>query len=337
MRRPLACLAFLLALLSLGPSGGESHAQDAAPQVFVARVEGAIDERTAGYVSRVVSEAAKAGARAVVLEIDTPGGSLDATQRIVQSESNAEDLPVVTYVTPRGARAASAGTFVVMGSDVAAMAPQTRLGAAHPVLATGAEIEGPLGDKVTNDAAALMVGLADAHGRDEAWAESAVRESAAVDADEALELGVVEHVEPDLRAVLDSVDGTRVEPKGITLRTRGAAIVQNPPTFEERTGVSPYLLWALAGIAALAVALAALGYWRMVRGRVTTGAEGMIGEVGTVRRPVVEGTGGLVFVHGERWRAMPEKPEHAPIRAGTRVEVVALREGAVVVRPAENP
>ena len=333
MRRPLACLAVLVPLFFFLPPA-PSHAQGEAPEVFVARVEGAVDDRTAGYVSRVVSEAGEQGAAAVVLELDTPGGSLDATQRIVRTESNAEGVPVVTYVTPRGARAASAGTFVVMGSDVAAMAPQTRLGAAHPVLSTGAEIEGPMGEKVTNDAAALMVGLADAHGRDEAWAESAVRESAAIDAAEALELGVVEHVEGDLDAVLDAADGTRIEPKGLTLRTRGAAIVQKPATFEERTGISPYLLWTLAGIAALAVGLAALGYWRMVRRRITTGAEGMIGEVGTVRRTVAEGADGLVFVHGERWRALPENPEHAPISAGTRVEIVALREGAVVVRPA---
>ena len=337
MRRPLARLAVLLVPLFFASPAAPSHAQGEAPEVFVAHVEGDIDGRTAEYVSRVVSEAGEQGAAAVVLELDTPGGSLDATQSIVRAESNAEGVPVVTYVTPRGARAASAGTFVVMGSDVAAMAPQTRLGAAHPVLPTGAEIEGPLGEKVTNDAAALMVGLADAHGRDEAWAESAVRESAAIDAAEALELGVVEHVEEDLGEVLAEADGTRIEPKGLTLRTRGAALVQKPPTFEERTGISPYLLWALAGIAVLAVALAALGYWRMVRGRITTGAEGMIGEVGTVRRTVSEGADGLVFVHGERWRAVPEKPEYVPINAGTRVEIVALREGAVVVRPAGLP
>ena len=337
MRRHLARLAVLLVPIFFASPAAPSHAQSEAPEVFVARVEGAVDDRTAGYVSRVVSEAGEQGAAAVVLELDTPGGSLEATQRIVRAESNAEGVPVVAYVTPRGARAASAGTFVVMGSDVAAMAPQTRLGAAHPVLSTGAEIEGPLGEKVTNDAAALMVGLADAHGRDEAWAESAVRESAAIGAAEALELGVVEHVEEDLAEVLAEADGTRIEPKGLTLRTRGAAIVQKPPTFRERTGISPYLLWALAGIAVLAVALAALGYWRMVRGRITTGAEGMIGEVGTVRRTVAEGADGLVFVHGERWRAVPEKPEYVPINAGTRVEIVALREGAVVVRPAGLP
>ena len=337
MRRPLICLAVLLASLSSGPLAGESRAQDEAPEVFVARIEGSIDGSTAGYVSRVVSEAEEQGAAAVVLELDTPGGSLDATQRIVTIESNAERLAVLTYVGPRGARAASAGTFVVMGSDVAAMAPQTRLGAAHPVSSTGEDIEGVLGEKVTNDSAALMAGLAGAHGRDEAWAESAVRESAVLDAAEALDLGVVESVEPDLRAVLAAADGTRVEPKGIVLRTANATLVQRPPSFEERTGISPYLLWTLAGLAALAVALAALGYWRMVRGRVTTGAEGMIGEIGTVRRPVVEGTSGLVLVHGERWRAVPEKPEYAPITTGTRVEVVALREGAVVVRPAGTP
>ena len=139
----------------------------------------------------------------------------------------------------------------------------------------------------------------------------------------------------NLRAVLAAADETRVEPKGLTLRTGDAMLVQKPPTFEERTGILPYLLWALAGIAALAAALAALGYWRMIRGRITTGAEGMIGEVGTIRQPVTEGMDGMIFVHGERWRAIAENPEYTPIRVGTKVEVVALREGAVVVRPTE--
>jgi membrane-bound ClpP family serine protease len=220
-----------------------------------------------------------------------------------------------------------------MGSDAAAMAPQTRLGAAHPVDARGGDILGSLGEKATNDAASLMKGLAEAHGRNEEWAESAVRESASIDAAEALDLGVVEHVEPDLDSFLEAVDGEKVEPKGLTLRTSGAAVVEKPMTFAERTGVPPYALWALAALSALFVLSVSLTYRRMKRWRVSTGSEGMIGEIGTVRRPVASGVGGLVFVHGERWRALPENRNSAPIKTGAEVEVVALRHGSVVVRP----
>jgi membrane-bound ClpP family serine protease len=327
----------LACLFAISFVGFSAPALAAKPEVHVARIEGPIDERTAGYVGRVISSAERAGARAVVLEINTPGGALGATQEIVQAESNAEALPIISYVGPRGAQAASAGTFVVMGSDVAAMAPQTRLGAAHPVAADGKDIPGDLGAKATNDAAALMAGLAEAHGRNGGWAEDAVRESAAVDAAEALELGIVEYVEPDLRAVLEAADGERVGPKNVTLRLEGAAIVQQPPTFAERTGIPRYVLWGGAALAALFVAAVAYTYFTMRSWRVTTGVEGMIGEVGTVRRPVLGDASGWVFVHGELWRAVPESPDLVPIKAGTEVEVVALRRGAVVVRPMEGP
>ena len=327
-------LPYLFAITLLGFS---APALAAPPEVHVARIEGPINERTAGYVARVISDAERADARAVVLEINTPGGTLGATQEIVQAESNAEALPVISYVGPRGAQAASAGTFVVMGSDVAAMAPQTRLGAAHPVAAGGRDIPGDLREKATNDAAALMAGLAEAHGRNGVWAENAVRESAAVDAAEALELGIVEYVEPDLRAVLEAADGERVEPKNVTLRLEGVAIVQRPPTFAERTGIPRYVLWSAAALAALFVAAVAFTYLRMRGLPVSTGAEGMIGEVGTVRRPILQDAGGWVFVHGELWRAVPESPDLVPIKVGAEVEVVALRRGAVVVRPMEGP
>ena len=324
---PLLMYAFLASWAE------ESAAQNDTPQVFLARIEGQIDGRTAAYVERVISEAKDAQAEAVVLELNTPGGSLDSTQEIVEAESNAGDVAVITYVTPHGAQAASAGTFVVMGSDVAAMAPQTRLGAAHPVDAFGQNIPGALGEKVTNDLVALITGLADAHGRNEEWAEDAVRKSASVDAEEALELGIVEHVEPDLEAVLEAVDGERVEPKGLTLSTREATIVQKPMTFKELTGFSPYVLLVATMLLALFVTTVLFAYRRMRRWRVSTGREGMIGEVGVVRQPVVKGVGGLVFVHGERWRAVPEDPENAPIKTGAEVEVVGFRAGAVVVRP----
>jgi len=327
----------LACLLAIPFVGFSASALAATPEVYVAQIKGPIDERTAGYVGRVISSAERADARAVVLEINTPGGSLGATQEIVQTESNAEAVPVISYVGPRGAQAASAGTFVVMGSDVAAMAPQTRLGAARPVAADGGDIPGDLRAKATNDAAALMTGLAEAHGRNGGWAEDSVRESAAVDAAEAMELGIIEYVEPDLRSVLEAADGERVGPKHVTLRLEGAAIVQAPPTFAERTGIPRYVLWGAAALVALFVAAVAYTYFRMRGLPVSTGVEGMIGEVGTVRRPILEGASGWVFVHGELWRAASESPDLVPIKAGTEVEVVALRRGAVVVRPIKVP
>jgi membrane-bound ClpP family serine protease len=152
------CLVLLLGVALFLWGCGTPGVRSAAAEIYVARLDGQIDGRAAGYVERVISEAEEAEARAVVIKLDTPGGRLDHTQRIVESTSNAEGTPVITYVSPQGARAASAGTFIVMASDVAAMAPQTTIGAAAPVDVFGRDIPGILGEKVTNDAVALIRG-----------------------------------------------------------------------------------------------------------------------------------------------------------------------------------
>jgi membrane-bound serine protease (ClpP class) len=312
------------------PEGG-----DEAGRVHLARLDGEVNGRTAGYLTRVISEAEEADARAVVIEIDTPGGRLDDTRTIVEAQSNARNLPVVAYVSPQGARAASAGTFIVMASDVAAMAPQTTIGAAAPVDPFGRDLPAILGEKVTNDAASLLTGLAAAHGRNEEWAEDAVRESASANAGEALEIGVVEYVEPDLRAVLAAADGERVEPKGIVVETAGAAIVSRSPTFGERFGVPLYAVVVPAVLAILAVAGLLLTVLRTNRSRVRTGREGMIGEVGVVRRAIEGPSGGTVFVHGELWSALPETAGET-LAPDTEVEVVGFRRTALIVRHAEG-
>jgi len=299
-------------------------------------VDGEIDARAAEYVGRVISTAAEEDAAAVVIELDTPGGDLDSTRKMVQAESNADTVPVITYVTPRGARAASAGTFIVMGSDVAAMAPQTRLGAAAPVTAFGQDIPGTLGDKVENDAAAFITGLAQAHGRDEKWAESAVRDAEALDAAAALEMGVVEHVEPDIQAILRAVDGQKVEPKGLTLKTAGATLVQQRPSLGERFGAWVYVVAGLVVFSVLMLGGAVLAARGMRGLRVSTGKEGMIGEIGTVRRRVVGSSGGTVFVHGELWKAIPENADAPALEPDTEVEIVGFRRTAIVVRSIGN-
>ena len=144
---------------------------------------------------------------------------------------------------------------------------------------------------------------------------------------------MVEYVEPDLESVLDAADGERVEPKGISLDLAGATLVERPPTFKERFGVPLYAL-VIPAVLVLLVAVGAVLYvLRTSRWRVSTGREGMIGEIGVVRRPVTGGSGGMVFVHGELWGAVPEDPSTAPLEADTEVEIVGFRRSAVVVRP----
>ena len=326
-------MAIACALMS---GRADAVSQSNEPEVFVARVDGEIDGRAAEYVGRVISDAGDADASAVVVTLDTPGGRLDATQQMVEDMSAAKEVPVIAYVSPQGARAASAGTFIMMGSDVAAMAPQTRLGAATPVDAFGQDIPGDLGKKVTNDAAAFISGLADAHGRNEAWAESAVTEAAALDASEALDRGVVEYVQPDLKSVLKAADGATVEPKGLTLQTAGAAIVQKPLSFEERFGIPLFALVVPIVVVVLFGAGAVFAILRSRRWRAMTGREGMIGEIGTVRVGISGSSSGMVFVHGELWRAMPEDPDAPPLEPGSDIEIVDFRRAFAIVRPAKE-
>lgn len=320
----LILLAAVLAVGCGGPADGDN-------EVFVATVEGDINDRAADYIERVISEAEEAEASAVAIELDTPGGALEATERIIDSIGAASETPVIVYV-PRGGAAISAGTFVVMASDVAAMAPGTRLGAAAPVTAFGSDIPGTMGEKVTNDAVALVTGLAETHGRNEEWAESAVRDAASENAEGALELEVVEYLEPDLEAVLEASDGEELAPKDVTLDTSNATLVQQNQSFRERFGIP---LWSVAVPAAfilfvtLGIALAAV---RTSRWKVATGREGMVGEVGEVRRTVSGSKRGSVFVHGELWTAVAEDKNSPKLEPGTEVEIADFRRSFVVVR-----
>lgn len=342
MRRYLTLPLLLLLTVSLVvPAGGSVEAQNAAPEVFVAdlgRTTGEGDEltgRTVRYVERVISDAREQDAAAVAMELSTSGGRLDLTQDIVETMSNADDVAVIVYVAPQGAQAASAGTFILMGSDVAAMAPQTRTGAATPVSFFGGDLPSTLSQKARNDAAAFITSLAEAHGRNEAWAESAVREAAAVSAQEALETGVVEHVEPDLRSVVRAADGTTVEPKGITLDTADAVLVAQGLNFGERFGFSRWFVIVPVALLVLGGVGFAVAAWRTSRPTSSTGLEGMVGKIGEVRQTVGKG-GGTVFVHGELWSALPENAGMAPIEPGTEVEIVGFRRTSVVVRPAQE-
>lgn len=176
------------------------------PKILELRLDGVVDPFESSYLTSEIDGASGEGFSAVLLTIDTPGGLDSSMRHIVQSILNA-DVPVICYVSPSGARAASAGTFILTACHVAAMAPGTAVGAAHPVGISGVIQE----EKATNDAAALIRSLAEQRDRNPDWVEEAVRESSSASAEEALELGAIDHVSASLPALLETVDGTAVE------------------------------------------------------------------------------------------------------------------------------
>jgi membrane-bound serine protease (ClpP class) len=219
-------------MLGLGIPGNAGAADGG---VRVLRVDGVINPISARYVVRGIEEATEGRDVAVLIELDTPGGLLEATQEITGAMLNAR-IPVIAYVTPVGTHAASAGTFITMAAHVAAMAPSTRIGAATPVSGEGQEMPDDLRTKIINDTAVYARSIAEARGRNADWAEEAVREGVSVGADEAVELRVVDLVAADRVELLEAVDGMAVRlPDGeVTLATDGAPITEEPMSpFEE--------------------------------------------------------------------------------------------------------
>lgn len=207
-RSCLFSLLWVAGLLSLA-LGGVVHAQDEPGAVYRAELRGIINPPAADYLTRVLDEAEANGASLVVIELDTPGG-LDSSMRKMIQAILGSPVPVVTYVSPSGSRAASAGLFILVASHVAAMAPGTNTGAAHPV-GLGGDTDETSTTKVVNDAAATIRSLAERHDRNAEWVERAVRESASVTAQEALALNVIDMVVPSFDRLLLELDGTTVE------------------------------------------------------------------------------------------------------------------------------
>lgn len=209
----------------------------------------------------------------VVIELDTPGGLSESMRKIVKTEL-ASRIPVVVWVAPGGARAASAGVWIGQAADVLAMAPETNIGSSTPINGNGQDIQKDLRRKVVNDAAASLRALAKSHGRNAAWADRAVREASNLTAQEALRMHVVDLIAPTLPALLHSLDGRKTTPKGFTIQTDHATVAEASPGFFTRllsTLIDPNLisLLFLAG-------LAGLGYEVFHPGVVLPGALGAV-------------------------------------------------------------
>jgi len=220
-------LLLILGLITIASITLEAEASS--PIIDVLHAEGVINPVLVDYIERGINQAEEDNAVACIIQIDTPGG-LDASMRDIVKDIVDARVPVVVYVSPSGARAASAGVFITMAAHVAAMAPNTAIGAAHPV-SIGSEGEETMSEtmaeKVVNDAAAYIRSIAEAHGRNIEWAEKAVRESVSATEQEALELNVIDMIAPDLNTLVSQLDGRQVTMLGgsiITLHTQGATL-----------------------------------------------------------------------------------------------------------------
>jgi membrane-bound serine protease (ClpP class) len=211
--------ALLTGLLAL--AGGAASAQ-AARTVATTEVRGIITPIVADHLADATADAGRAGHEALVVLLDTPGGLVTSMREIVQTFLNAP-LPVIVYVSPAGADAGSAGTFITLSAHVAAMAPATTIGAATPVDLEGGEV----GDKIVNNAAAFAETIAEERDRDVTFAVDAVREGRSVTATEALEIGAIDLVTESVADLLDEIDGSVVEVgvDEVTLATAGATLV----------------------------------------------------------------------------------------------------------------
>ena len=207
-----------------------------ARHVDVITVDGPITPVTAKYIEDAVEKAERDGAECLVIQMDTPGGLMQSTMKI-DKRLLAARVPVVVYVTPSGGRAASAGVFITYASHIAAMAPSTNIGSAHPVsMGAQQDTSQVMLEKVTNDAVAHMKGLAAQRGRNAEWAEEAVRESVNITEVEALELDVIDLVADDLIDLLDRIDGTEVEVRDdiVVLDTKRIDVRHSPMNWRYR-------------------------------------------------------------------------------------------------------
>jgi membrane-bound serine protease (ClpP class) len=202
----LLLLAIGISALAQSKSAGVAH-------VDLIKIDGSINPAVDDFIRESIGRAKTNGARALIIQLDTPGGLVDSTRTIVK-EMLAAPVPVIVYVAPGGARAGSAGVFITMAAHVAAMAPTTNIGAAHPVAGGGQEVKGVMGEKIENDIAAFSETIAQRRGRNAEWAIQAVRKSVSITEKEALKINVIDVVAKDIDDLLKQAHGRKVDLDG---------------------------------------------------------------------------------------------------------------------------
>jgi membrane-bound serine protease (ClpP class) len=216
--------------MSLGKTMGLTKAGE----VRIIELEGPINPGAAAFLTRGLEDAEKQGVELIIIRLDTPGGLVPSMRTMVKGIMNSS-IPVVVYVAPKGAGAASAGVMITVSAHVAAMAPGTNIGAAHPVGAGGKDIDKDMSEKVVNDMASYGRGIAQDKGRNAEWVEKAIRESVSITAEEAVEKKVVDLVASDIDELLKLLDGREIElQKGkVALKTKDLVKTQYEPGFRD--------------------------------------------------------------------------------------------------------
>ncbi|MGZ3494626.1 MAG: NfeD family protein [Thermodesulfobacteriota bacterium] len=222
MLKKYKLLIFISILFLLLPFG--IRGQTEKEPVYTIEVDGIINPATAKFIVDSIDEATQQGAQCLIIQLDTPGGLMESMRIIVKKEL-ASTIPIIVYVAPGGARAASAGVFVTMAANIAVMAPGTHIGAAHPVTLGGGEAKESktMTEKIVNDTVAFIKNIAKARGRNLDWGEKAVVKSVSITDEEAVKLNVIDFIAPDIPTLLAKIDGRVVKLDGITrtLQTKG--------------------------------------------------------------------------------------------------------------------
>lgn len=259
-------LLILLVLVLVGVSAQQGQTQ-AAQQVFVLTLKGPLTPAMVGYLERGLTSAENEAAEALIVQLDTPGGSIDLMNRMVQA-IRASRVPVIVYVAPRGAIAGSAGTVITLAGHIAAMAPETAIGAASPVGGQGEELGETIAAKEKEILKATVRSLAEGRGEEAtALAEAAIEDAKAASSSEAVNVGLVDYIADDLDDLLAQIDGVQVDALGEkTLSTADARIVEIPQRFIEQflqvlTNPNIVFLLITIGVQALLIEISSPGGW----------------------------------------------------------------------------
>jgi membrane-bound serine protease (ClpP class) len=253
VKRAILLVFLVAAAIGTGVGAALGAEADERPRVLAVEFSNDVNPVTADYLIQQIDRANEEGYDAVAILLDTPGGLSDSMRKVYLKELSSK-IPVIAYVAPEGARAASAGVWIGQAADVLAMAPQTNIGSSTPISVGGEDIQEDLRRKVVNDAAASLRGLASEHGRNAKWADAAVRKASNLTAYEALKLDVIDAVAPTLPALLRQLDGYKTTPKGFVLELGGAEIDEVEMSLWKRildTLIDPNIITLMLSLGAL--------------------------------------------------------------------------------------